>query len=220
MVRRQSSSLSPSSSPCWPSGNHPKAIPEGDRRFWLQNQWQSSWGHATAQLGRVGLRYLIWPATCWYNLFPWRHRAPPATKEVSNISKKYKQRVNHAVACTFRWTNWFCDFETDCQSCSARQNARCSIDRYAIRSTRCLINYCMPQHACGSTLLLSKFANPSLFIGRKIVHMFWPTALPASGPGPRPSSLILSSCIDTCLQLVTSRPRTWTSQHQWRPLCA
>ena len=203
---------------------------------------------------------MIWPATCWYNLFPWRHRAPPATKEVSNISKKYKQRVNHAVACTFRWTNWFCDFETDCQSCSARQNARCSIDRYAIRSTRCLINYCMPQHAfgiisqvldllrlrptanlarrnvrclidrytrscqakrarclinycmpqhaCGSTLLLSKFANPSLFIGRKIVHMFWPTALPASGPGPRPSSLILSSCIDTCLQLVTSRPRT------------
>ena len=31
----------------------PKAIPEDNRRFWLQNQWPSSWGHAPAQLGWV-----------------------------------------------------------------------------------------------------------------------------------------------------------------------
>ena len=28
-----------------------KAIPEDNRRFWLQNQWQSSWGRAPAQPG-------------------------------------------------------------------------------------------------------------------------------------------------------------------------
>ena len=31
----------------------PKAIPEDNRRFWMQSQWQSSFGHATAQLGLV-----------------------------------------------------------------------------------------------------------------------------------------------------------------------
>ena len=32
----------------------PKAIPEDNRRFWLLNQWTSSWGCAPEQLGRVG----------------------------------------------------------------------------------------------------------------------------------------------------------------------
>ena len=31
----------------------PKAIPEDNQRFWLQNQWTSSWGRAPAQLGLV-----------------------------------------------------------------------------------------------------------------------------------------------------------------------
>ena len=32
----------------------PKAIPEDNRRFWLRNQWPSSWGRSPAQLARVG----------------------------------------------------------------------------------------------------------------------------------------------------------------------
>ena len=52
MVRLQSSSLSPSSSPCLLSGNHSRR-PEDNRRFWLQNQMSSSWGSAPAQLGLV-----------------------------------------------------------------------------------------------------------------------------------------------------------------------
>ena len=32
----------------------PKAIPEDNPRFWLQNQMPSSWGSALAQVGRVG----------------------------------------------------------------------------------------------------------------------------------------------------------------------
>ena len=56
LVRWQSSSLSPSSSPCLSSGiawqSLPKAIiPEHNRRFWLQNQWQGTWGSSQAQLG-------------------------------------------------------------------------------------------------------------------------------------------------------------------------
>ena len=31
----------------------PKAIPEDNRRFLVQTEWQSSWGRAQAQLGRV-----------------------------------------------------------------------------------------------------------------------------------------------------------------------
>ena len=31
------------------------AIPERNWRFWLKNQWLSSWGRAQAQLGQVGL---------------------------------------------------------------------------------------------------------------------------------------------------------------------
>ena len=33
----------------------PKATPEDNRRFRLQNQWQNSWGSAPAQLWRIGL---------------------------------------------------------------------------------------------------------------------------------------------------------------------
>ena len=32
----------------------PKANPEDNWRFWLQNQWPSFWGRSLAQLGRVG----------------------------------------------------------------------------------------------------------------------------------------------------------------------
>ena len=45
LARRQSSSFSPSLSPCLSS--LPQAIPEDNRRFWLHNQWPSSpsfWG--------------------------------------------------------------------------------------------------------------------------------------------------------------------------------
>ena len=37
----------------------------------------------------------------------------------------------------------------------------------ARRSACCLINNCKPQHACGITLILSKFAFPSVFFGGK-----------------------------------------------------
>ena len=49
----------------------PKAIPEDNRRFWLQNQWQCSWGRALAQLERVGLarsntgRFRVGGSRCW-----------------------------------------------------------------------------------------------------------------------------------------------------------
>ena len=49
-LRRQSSSLSPSSSPCL----SPKSVPEGNRRFRGQNQSPSSWDNFPALLGRVG----------------------------------------------------------------------------------------------------------------------------------------------------------------------
>ena len=32
----------------------PKAFPEGDQRFWLQNQWPSSWGCAECALAQLG----------------------------------------------------------------------------------------------------------------------------------------------------------------------
>ena len=35
----------------WPS--LPKEIQEGNRRFWLQNQWQSSWGSAPAHWAQL-----------------------------------------------------------------------------------------------------------------------------------------------------------------------
>ena len=53
LVRRQSSSLSPSSSPCLSSGNHSLKLFQ-ETIEGLQNQWPSSWGSAQAQLGRVG----------------------------------------------------------------------------------------------------------------------------------------------------------------------
>ena len=49
----------------------PNAIPEDSRRFWLQNQWLSSLGHALAQLGRVGRarsntgRFWVGDSHCW-----------------------------------------------------------------------------------------------------------------------------------------------------------
>ena len=48
-----------------------KAIPKDNRWFWLQNQWQSSWGSAPAQLELVGLAstntgcFPIGSSRCW-----------------------------------------------------------------------------------------------------------------------------------------------------------
>ena len=55
LVRQQSSSLSPSSilQVFWQSLQ--KATPENNWRIWLQNQWQSSFGCAQAQLGQIWL---------------------------------------------------------------------------------------------------------------------------------------------------------------------
>ena len=92
--------------------------------------------------------HLIGPATCWYNLFPWHLGAPPATKEVSNVSRKFQHRVNHApfggptVLLLLRQT--------------ANLASRTSVARLtdildiARRSACCLINYCMPQNAFGN----------------------------------------------------------------------
>ena len=59
LARLQSSSLSPSSSPCQPVPviwqSLQKAILEDNWMFWLQNQWLISWGSAPAQVGRVWL---------------------------------------------------------------------------------------------------------------------------------------------------------------------
>ena len=77
----QSSSLSPSSSPCWSSG---KAVPEDVRSFWLQNQWPSSLGRAQALLRRVGrasadtgrfwLKFWVSCILCWPRLARLRKR--------------------------------------------------------------------------------------------------------------------------------------------------
>ena len=66
-------------SPCRSSGNHSQRLftPEGyfNRRFWLQNQSQSSWGSAPAQLGQVGLastnkgRFRGRGSCCWQSTF-------------------------------------------------------------------------------------------------------------------------------------------------------
>ena len=56
MARRQSSRLSPSSSPCRSYGTHSRRlfqkITEGFESLLTENQWQSSWGRAPAQLRR------------------------------------------------------------------------------------------------------------------------------------------------------------------------
>ena len=54
MVRRQSSSLSPSLSPTCHLAISPKAVPEGNRMFRGQSQRPSAWGRSPALLGRVG----------------------------------------------------------------------------------------------------------------------------------------------------------------------
>ena len=75
LVSRQSSSLSPSWSPCLSSGidwqSLPKAIPEDNQSFWLQKLFPSSWGRAPAQLGRVGQAsantgyFQVGSSSCW-----------------------------------------------------------------------------------------------------------------------------------------------------------
>ena len=56
LVRRQSSSLSSSSSPSRSSGNISlaKTVPEGNRRSRGQDQWPSTWGSSPALFRRVG----------------------------------------------------------------------------------------------------------------------------------------------------------------------
>ena len=50
----------------------PKAFPEDNRRFWLQNQWLSSLGRTQAQLGLVGLvrsntrNFQVGGSHCWH----------------------------------------------------------------------------------------------------------------------------------------------------------
>ena len=77
MVRLQSSSLSPCSSPCQPLQaiwqSLPKVIWGDNRRIWLPNQWPSSRGSAPAQLGRV------WRASK-HREFPSRRQSLRATK--------------------------------------------------------------------------------------------------------------------------------------------
>ena len=71
-VRRQSSSFEfkfEALPVIWQS--LPKAIPENNQRYWLQNQWQSSWGSAPPQLGLVGLArintgcFQVGCSCCW-----------------------------------------------------------------------------------------------------------------------------------------------------------
>ena len=57
LVRLQSSSLSPSLSPCWSSSYCSRRlfkIPKDNRRLWLQNQRLNSWDSALAERGRNG----------------------------------------------------------------------------------------------------------------------------------------------------------------------
>ena len=76
LAMQQSSRFSPMN-PCTESAGHmplPQAIPEDNRRFWLQNQWLTSWGSAPAQLVRVWRAitnagcFQVSGSRCWLSL--------------------------------------------------------------------------------------------------------------------------------------------------------
>ena len=113
-------------------------------------------------------------ATCWYNPFRWRQGALAATKEVhnliNNLSKRIKQWLNHTP---FWSSNWFCYFWDKLIILPDKKFVAQLTDvlDLASWSARCSFNYCLLQHAPACDITLPLRASPSLFIGRKIVHM-------------------------------------------------
>ena len=100
----------------------PKAVQEDNWRFWLQNQWPSSWGSAPAQLGLVGLastntgHFLVCCSCC--RLLPARLRGKCyhscdidsvwKSTEGLMLSKIQAVMKNFCFSCEneFFWWNW------------------------------------------------------------------------------------------------------------------
>ena len=74
LVRLQSSSLSPSSSPCRSPGARYRRLFKKMIEGLIANQWPSSWRRAPAEVGRVGWastntgRFLVDSSRCWQRL--------------------------------------------------------------------------------------------------------------------------------------------------------